>query len=138
MDIQELNEFYNELVAEDDNSYYSDSLKVVYLMILTGTFQEPCNGGGPAGSPTRTPTPSARPGDVATRRASLAALVLLLAFGIIFELPLVMALLAVVGLVKSKFLFRYQRHALVVCLWASPEKIWENVHGQTHRHLNQG
>jgi shikimate kinase len=26
-------------------------------------------------------------------------------------------------------------HALVVCLWASPEKIWENVRAQTHRPL---
>jgi shikimate kinase len=26
-------------------------------------------------------------------------------------------------------------HALVVCLWASAEKIWERVHGQTHRPL---
>jgi shikimate kinase len=26
-------------------------------------------------------------------------------------------------------------HALVVCLWASPEKIWERVHGQVHRPL---
>ncbi len=26
-------------------------------------------------------------------------------------------------------------HALVVCLWASPEKIWERVRGQTHRPL---
>jgi shikimate kinase len=26
-------------------------------------------------------------------------------------------------------------HALVVCLWASPEKIWENMHGQAHRPL---
>jgi shikimate kinase len=26
-------------------------------------------------------------------------------------------------------------HALVVCLWASPEKIWERVKGQTHRPL---
>ena len=43
-------------------------------------------------------------------------LVLLLAFGVIFELPLVMAVLGAVGLVSSKFLFRYQRHALVVCL----------------------
>src|ERR1041385_6272654 len=24
-------------------------------------------------------------------------------------------------------------HALLVCLWASPEKIWERVRGQTHR-----
>ena len=26
-------------------------------------------------------------------------------------------------------------HALVVCLWASPEKIWEYVRGQSHRPL---
>lgn len=26
-------------------------------------------------------------------------------------------------------------HSLVVCLWASPEKIWERVRGQTHRPL---
>ncbi|MBX7116413.1 MAG: twin-arginine translocase subunit TatC [Myxococcaceae bacterium] len=43
-------------------------------------------------------------------------LVLELAFGVIFEMPLVMALLALVGLVKSSFLFKYQRHAFVVCL----------------------
>src|SRR5579883_2690005 len=28
-------------------------------------------------------------------------------------------------------------HALVVCLWASPEKIWERVRTQTHRPLLQ-
>lgn len=28
-----------------------------------------------------------------------------------------------------------KEHALVVCLWASPEKIWERVHSQTHRPL---
>ncbi|MFZ5471686.1 MAG: twin-arginine translocase subunit TatC [Myxococcota bacterium] len=43
-------------------------------------------------------------------------LVLLLAFGVIFELPLVMAVLGMAGLVKSKWLFKYQRHAFVVCL----------------------
>ncbi len=43
-------------------------------------------------------------------------LLLELAFGIIFELPLVMALLGVLGLVNSKFLMKYQRHAFVVCL----------------------
>jgi shikimate kinase len=26
-------------------------------------------------------------------------------------------------------------HALIVCLWASPEKIWERVQNQTHRPL---
>ena len=29
-------------------------------------------------------------------------------------------------------------HALVVCLWASPEKIWERVKNQTHRPLLHG
>src|SRR5437764_14840594 len=43
-------------------------------------------------------------------------LVLLLAFGVIFELPVVMALLGMVGIVKSKWLFKYQRHAFIVCL----------------------
>lgn len=43
-------------------------------------------------------------------------LVLELAFGVIFELPLVMAVLGLVGLVSSSFLFKYQRHAFVVCL----------------------
>ena len=43
-------------------------------------------------------------------------LVLELAFGLIFELPLVMMVLGMVGLVSSGFLFKYQRHAIVVCL----------------------
>ena len=43
-------------------------------------------------------------------------LLLLLAFGIIFELPLVLALLSLVGLVKARFLMKYQRHAFIVCL----------------------
>ena len=43
-------------------------------------------------------------------------LLLLLAFGVIFELPLVISLLALLGVVKASFLFKYQRHAFVVCL----------------------
>jgi sec-independent protein translocase protein TatC len=43
-------------------------------------------------------------------------LVLELAFGLIFELPLVMMVLGLVGLVKSSFLFKYQRHAFILCL----------------------
>ena len=46
-------------------------------------------------------------------------LVLLLAFGIIFELPLVMLVLSRTGLVNSKFFFKYQRHAIVVCVIAA-------------------
>jgi len=43
-------------------------------------------------------------------------LMLLLALGVVFELPLVIALLAALGLVKSRWLMKYQRHAFVVCL----------------------
>lgn len=43
-------------------------------------------------------------------------LTLLLAMGVIFELPLLMALLASLGIVKASFLIKYQRHAFVVCL----------------------
>jgi len=31
-----------------------------------------------------------------------------------------------------------KEHALVVCLWASPESIWQRVRNQTHRPLLQG
>lgn len=43
-------------------------------------------------------------------------LVLELAFGVIFELPIIMALLGLAGLVRARWLMKYQRHALVVCL----------------------
>jgi len=31
-----------------------------------------------------------------------------------------------------------KQHALLVCLWASPESIWQRVRNQTHRPLLQG
>jgi len=43
----------------------------------------------------------------------------LLATGAVFELPLVLALLGMVGLVSSSFLMRYQRHAVVACVVAA-------------------
>ena len=33
---------------------------------------------------------------------------------------------------------RLKRYSLTVCLWASPEKIWERVRHQSHRPLLQG
>ena len=55
-----------------------------------------------------------------TMREQLSLVLLLeLAFGVIFELPLVLAVLGLAGIVKSKFLFKYQRHAFVVCLIAA-------------------
>ena len=42
------------------------------------------------------------------------------------------------GLVaEERNLESLKEHALVVCLWASPETIWERVRGQTHRPLLQ-
>ena len=43
-------------------------------------------------------------------------LMLELALGVIFELPLVMALLGMLGLIKASWLMKYQRHAFIVCL----------------------
>src|SRR5690349_6630042 len=37
--------------------------------------------------------------------------------------------------VNPKNLTSLKSHALVVCLWASPEKIWDRVKNQTHRPL---
>jgi shikimate kinase len=37
--------------------------------------------------------------------------------------------------VNPKNLSSLKMHALVVCLWASPEKIWERVKNQSHRPL---
>jgi sec-independent protein translocase protein TatC len=39
---------------------------------------------------------------------------LVLAFGIIFELPLILTFLAMIGIVDHKFLNKYRRHAIVV------------------------
>ncbi len=41
-------------------------------------------------------------------------MMLLLAFGIIFELPLILTLLAMIGLIDHKFLAKYRRHAIVL------------------------
>ncbi|HVR36701.1 MAG TPA: shikimate kinase [Methylomirabilota bacterium] len=38
---------------------------------------------------------------------------------------------------RQENLDNLKQHALVVCLWASPEKIWERVRHQTHRPLLQ-
>jgi shikimate kinase len=40
--------------------------------------------------------------------------------------------------VNPQNLASLKTHALVVCLWASPEKIWERVRSQSHRPLLRG
>jgi len=37
--------------------------------------------------------------------------------------------------INPQNLANLKKHALVVCLWASPEKIWERVKNQSHRPL---
>ncbi len=46
------------------------------------------------------------------------SLVLLLevAFGLIFELPLIMSVLAMIGLLKFRWVAKYQRHAILACV----------------------
>lgn len=46
-------------------------------------------------------------------------LMLEIAFGAIFELPLIMALLAAIGLLKFAFVAKYQRHAILLCVVAA-------------------
>ena len=41
-------------------------------------------------------------------------LAMLLGFGIIFEVPVVIAFLSIIGLVDYKFLAKYRRHAVIV------------------------
>jgi sec-independent protein translocase protein TatC len=41
-------------------------------------------------------------------------LAMLLGFGVVFELPVIIAFLSMVGLVNAKFLAKYRRHAIVV------------------------
>ena len=70
---------YTELKTKDNNTYFSDSLRVLYLMTMTGNFQEPCNGGcvgctatnTPTNSPTFTPTATPTPAFGLTKSASV-------------------------------------------------------------------
>ena len=41
-------------------------------------------------------------------------MMLLIAFGIIFEMPLILTFLGMIGIVDTKFLVKYRRHAIVV------------------------
>src|SRR5438876_4415422 len=41
-------------------------------------------------------------------------MMMLIAFGIIFELPLILTVLAMIGIVDHKFLSKYRRHAIVL------------------------
>jgi sec-independent protein translocase protein TatC len=74
-----------------------------YLVILPPAFQFLISAAGP----------DIKPVLMMDDQLSL-VMMMLLAFGIIFELPLILTLFAMIGLVDHKFLSKYRRHAIVV------------------------
>jgi sec-independent protein translocase protein TatC len=74
-----------------------------YLVILPPTFQFLINNTGPNITPVL----------MMDQQLGLVML-LVLAFGIIFELPMVLTLLAMMGVVDYKFLSKYRRHAIIL------------------------
>ncbi|MGZ6143862.1 MAG: twin-arginine translocase subunit TatC [Myxococcales bacterium] len=74
-----------------------------YKVILPPAFQFLINSAGP----------DIKPVLMMDDQLSL-VMMMILAFGIIFELPLILTLLAMIGIVDHKFLSKYRRHAIVV------------------------
>jgi sec-independent protein translocase protein TatC len=74
-----------------------------YLVVLPPAFQFLINTAGPGIKPVL----------MMDEQLGLVML-MLLAFAIIFELPLILTLLAMMGVVDYKFLSKYRRHAIVV------------------------
>jgi len=74
-----------------------------YLVILPPAFQFLINTAGP----------DIKPVLMMDEQLSL-VMMMLLAFAIIFELPMVLTLLAMMGVVDYKFLSKYRRHAIIV------------------------
>ena len=74
-----------------------------YTIILPPAFQFLINSAGP----------DIKPVLMMDEQLGL-VMMLLLAFGIVFELPLILTLLAMIGVVDWKFLSKYRRHAIVV------------------------
>jgi len=74
-----------------------------YVVILPPAFQFLINAAGP----------DIKPVLMMDEQLGL-VMMMLLAFGIIFELPLILTLLSMMGIVDYKFLSKYRRHAIVV------------------------
>jgi sec-independent protein translocase protein TatC len=74
-----------------------------YVVILPPAFQFLINSAGP----------DIKPVLMMDEQLGL-VMMMLLAFGIIFELPLILTLLSMMGIVDYKFLSKYRRHAIVV------------------------
>jgi sec-independent protein translocase protein TatC len=74
-----------------------------YLVILPPAFEFLINSAGP----------DIKPVLMMDDQLGL-VMMLLMAFGIIFELPLILTFLTMIGLVDHKFLGKYRRHAIVV------------------------
>ena len=74
-----------------------------YIVILPPAFQFLINSAGP----------DIKPVLMMDDQLGL-VMMMLLAFGIVFELPLILTLLAMLGIVDYKFLAKYRRHAIVI------------------------
>jgi sec-independent protein translocase protein TatC len=74
-----------------------------YLVILSPTFDFLIKNAGPNITPVL----------MMDQQLGLVML-LVLAFGIIFELPMILTLLAMMGVVDHKFLSKYRRHAIIL------------------------
>jgi endo-1,4-beta-D-glucanase Y len=61
---------YTNLVGNDNKTYFSDSLKVLYLMVLTGQFTPACGGASSTATITPSPTSSRTPSPSATATPS--------------------------------------------------------------------
>jgi sec-independent protein translocase protein TatC len=82
--------------------FFAGGAAFCYLVILPPAFQFLINSAGP----------DIKPVLMMDEQLSL-VMMLLIAFGIIFELPLVLTLLAMMGVVDHRFLSKYRRHAIV-------------------------
>jgi len=84
-------------------TFFISGATFCYLVILPPAFQFLINSAGP----------DIKPVLMMDQQLGL-VMMLLLAFAIIFELPMVLTLLAMMGVVDYKFLSKYRRHAIIV------------------------
>jgi sec-independent protein translocase protein TatC len=83
--------------------FFAAGAAFCYVIILPPAFEFLINSAGP----------DIKPVLMMDEQLGL-VMTLVLAFGIIFELPLVLTFLAMMGIVDHKFLSKYRRHAIVV------------------------
>jgi sec-independent protein translocase protein TatC len=84
-------------------AFFVSGAAFCYLVILPPAFEFLINSAGP----------DIKPVLMMDQQLGL-VMALVLAFGIIFELPLILTFLAMIGIVDHKFLAKYRRHAIVL------------------------